>query len=129
MRFYIGSGIKNCELVLNYVEALKNNGWEHTYDWTKTITNEESIENLTRYAELEFQGIADSDVVIILLPAGRGAHIELGMAMALHKKIFLCSSMKEDFSLKNTVSFYESPCIVKLVGDVDEIIERIVHSF
>lgn len=31
-----------------------------------------SIEDMTSYAKLESQGIIDSDVVIILLPAGRG---------------------------------------------------------
>ena len=44
---------------------------------------------MIEYATFESQGILDSDVVIILLPAGRGAHIELGMALALNKRIIL----------------------------------------
>lgn len=45
------------------------------------------------YAKSEFQGIIDSDVVIILLPAGRGTHIELGMALALNKKVYMVNVM------------------------------------
>ena len=30
----------------------------------------------------------------------------LGMALALNKKIFLCSETKEEFNMKNTVNFY-----------------------
>jgi hypothetical protein len=65
-------------------------------------------------------------VVVILLPAGRGAHIELGIALALNKKIFLCSATKDEFSIENTVPFYELPDIVQLVGNADENIKKII---
>ena len=107
MKFYIGSGMKNCELVNYYANLLKENGWEQTYDWVKNVSDDVSLEDMIEYATLESQGIVDSDVVIILLPAGRGAHIELGMAMALNKRVILCSTTKEEFSIENTVAFYE----------------------
>jgi len=81
---------------------------------------------MTEYAKLESKGIVDSDVVVILLPAGRGAHIELGMALALNKKIFLCSATKDEFSIENTVAFYGLPSIVQLVGTADENIKNII---
>ena len=120
MKFYIGSGMKNCELVNYYSKVLKENGWEQTYDWVKNVNDDVDINDMVEYAKLEKQGIADSDVVIILLPAGRGAHIELGMALASNKKLFLCSATKEEFSIENTVAFYELPDIVKLIGTADE---------
>ncbi|MEJ8738084.1 hypothetical protein WKT02_11555 [Erysipelotrichaceae bacterium HCN-30851] len=80
------------------------------------------------YAKSEFQGIIDSDVVIILLPAGRGTHIELGMALALNKKVYLCSLTEEEFSVENTVAFYELPNITHLVGTADENI-KIIKNF
>ena len=91
MKFYIGSGMKNRILVNYYVKALKEIGWKHTYNWTDNVNKEITKKNLVEYAKSEFQGIIDSDVVIILLPAGRGTHIELGMALALNKKVYLCS--------------------------------------
>ena len=128
MNFYIGSGMKNCELVNYYAKILKENDWKQTYNWVENINEDVSIEDMTVYAKLESQGIIDADVVIILLPAGRGAHIELGMALALNKKIFLCSAKKEEFSIENTVAFYGLPNIVQLVGNADENIKQIIKN-
>ena len=128
MNFYIGSGMKNCELVNYYAKILKENDWKQTYNWVENINEDVSIEDMTVYAKLESQGIIDSDVVIILLPAGRGAHIELGMALALNKKIFLCSATKEEFSIENTVAFYGLPSIVQLVGNADENVKQIIKN-
>lgn len=126
MKFYIGSGMKNCELVNYYSKMLEEKGWKHTYNWAKNINGDETIEDLIEYSKLEQQGIINSDVVIILLPAGRGTHIELGIALALNKKIFLCSETKEEFSIENTVNFYQLPNIVRLVGTADENLKEII---
>lgn len=126
MKFYIGSGFKNCELVNYYSKILELNGWRHTYNWAKNINNNEKIEDLIEYSKLEKKGIIDADVVIILLPAGRGTHIELGMALALNKKVFLCTDNKEEFSIQNTVNFYQLPNIVRLVGTADENLKEIL---
>ena len=128
MNFYIGSGMKNCKLVDYYAKVLNENGWNQTYNWVENVNDDVSIEDMTVYAKLESQGIIDSDVVIILLPAGRGAHIELGRALALNKKIFLCSAKKEEFSIENTVAFYGLPNIVQLVGNADENIKQIIKN-
>ena len=126
MKFYIGSGMKNCELVNYYAKILKRKGWNLTYNWVENINDDVSIEDMTAYAISESQGIVDSDVVIILLPAGRGAHIELGMALALNKKIFLCSETKDEFSIENTVAFYGLPNIIQLIGSADDNIKTIL---
>ena len=81
---------------------------------------------MIKYSELEQKGIIEADIVIILLPAGRGTHIELGMALALNKKIFLCSSTKEEFSIENTVNFYQLPQIRRLDGSADDNIKQII---
>ena len=126
MKFYIGSGFKNCELVNYYSKVLQENGWEHTYNWTKNISNNPTVEDLIKYSKLEQNAIIDADVIIILLPAGRGTHIELGMALALNKKIFLCSASEDEFSIENTVNFYQLPQIKRVVGDADDNIKQII---
>lgn len=128
MKFYIGSGFKNYELVNYYSKMLEGHGWNHTYNWTKNISNVETIEDLIEYSKLEQKGIRDADVVIILLPAGRGTHIELGMALALNKRIFLCSATESEFSIENTVNFYQLPNIIRLVGTADENINKIIKA-
>lgn len=126
MRFYIGSGMKNHDLVDAYAQRLKENGWEQTYCWTKCVGKDATLDILAEYAEKERKGVADADVVIILLPAGRGAHMELGMALALQKRVFLCAAAEEAFSRENTVSFYQLPGIVRLVGNCDENVSKII---
>ena len=128
MKFYIGSGMKNSRLVQYYAGILKKNGWQQTYDWTVHVNQEVSARDICGYAEAEKQGIADSDAVILLLPAGRGSHVELGMALAWNKRIFLCTSSREDFSIENTVAFYELPQIVRLIGTADENLKRIMEG-
>lgn len=127
MKFYVGSGMKNWKLVNYYAKLLKENGWEQTHDWVKNISDDISKDDMIKYASLESQGVADADVVIMLLPGGRGAHIELGMAMALNKKIFLCSTTNEEFSIENTVAFYELPKIIQLVGNAEDNVKKIIE--
>ena len=126
MKFYIGSGMKNWELVNNYAKLLKENGWEQTHDWVKNISDDISRNDMIKYASLESQGIIDSDVVIILLPAGRDAHIELGMALALNKEVFLCSVTNEEFNIENTVAFYELSKVTQLVGNAEDNVKKIL---
>lgn len=127
MKFYIGSRFKNCELVNYYSKILEENGWKHTYNWAKNISNDETIEDLIEYSKLEQKGIIESDVVIILLHAGRGTHIELGMALALNKKIFLCSATEDEFSIENTVNFYQLPQCQKIIGNANDNIKQILR--
>lgn len=127
MKFYIGSGLKNYKLVNYYAKILKENGLEEAYNWVKNIKNDITKKDLEKYAKEETQAIVNSDIIIILLPAGRGTHVELGMALALNKKIFLCSETNEEFNIKNTVAFYELPNIIKLVGTPDENIKKIIN--
>ena len=127
MKFYIGSGLKNYKLVNYYAKILKENGLEEACNWVKNIKNDITKKDLEKYAKEETQAIVNSDIIIILLPAGRGTHVELGMALALNKKIFLCSETNEEFNTKNTVAFYELPNIIKLVGTPDENIKKIIN--
>ena len=125
MKFYIGSGFKNAELVNEFSKKLQNYGWQHTYNWAENIKENETIEDLIEYSKLEQKGIEEADAVRIILPAGRGTHIELGMAIALNKKIYLYSSQKEEFDIENTVNFYQIPSIQRIVGDIDYAIKEI----
>ena len=87
MKFYIGSGFKNVDRVRDLSNELKKLGWIHTYNWAEVEVGSETREELVTYSRLELAAIEDSDIVIIILPAGRGTHVELGYAMALGKKI------------------------------------------
>ncbi len=127
MKFYVGTSFKNSEIVNYFSQELKKHGWKHTYNWAENISENETLEDLKEHSILEEKAINESDVVIIILPGGRGTHVELGIAVALNKKIYLCTENKDDFSIENTVPFYESPKIEKIFGTKDEIIKKIIE--
>lgn len=128
MKFYVGSGFKNSDLVNQISEKLVKSGWEHTYNWTKAIKEKETLEDLVEVSILEQNAIKESDVVIILLPAGRGTHVEIGMALALDKEIYLCSKEEETFSVEDTVNFYYHPKVKRIVGDIEKIVQEISQT-
>jgi len=76
MKFYIASSLKNIENVRQVAESFKARGFQHTYDWT------------THWPR-KISGVLAADVVIVMIPAGKGSHVELGIALGAGKKIYL----------------------------------------
>lgn len=126
MKFYIGSGLKNFNKVNGLSTILASMGWEHTFNWAANGEVEnESITDLASISMLEQKAVADSDVVIILLPAGRGTHVELGMAIALDKKTYLLSEDGKDFDILNTAGFYFHPNVIRVVGSIEKLVNEL----
>ena len=125
MKFYIASKLENYEQVQYLRDRLKEQGWTHTYDWTQHGSVKSiSTEILKEVAEKEFQGVKDADVVIVLTPQGRGTHVELGMALALDKKVFIWHENDKYFKCtEDTSSFYWLPNVHRLFGTSDDLIK------
>lgn len=124
MKFYVASSFQNKEIVRAVSGKLTMLGWHHTYDWTQ---NERacSLEVLKRIGTLEKQAVADSDVVIVILPGGKGSHIELGMAIAWQKKTFLYSPNLEAMDMDTTSTFYHLADIQICEGSIEELISTV----
>lgn len=111
MRYYIASRIENSENVSALHALLRAAGWVCTYDWTThgSVRGEGvTRDTLHRVADAEMNGVTDADVVIVLLPGGRGTHVEMGGAIACGIPIVLWSPDPErDFSCdERTSAFY-----------------------
>jgi hypothetical protein len=117
MKFYIATSLSRIA-DHNFVrDALTALGHNISYDWTvHGSVKSVSVERLQEVAFLELTGVLEADCVIVLLPGGKGTHIELGFAMGNNKKIFLHS---EDFSLfalgPQTSAFYHHPHLTRLL--------------
>jgi nucleoside 2-deoxyribosyltransferase len=124
MKFYIASKLENYEQVQYLRDRLKEQGWTHTYDWTKHgSVKTVSTELLKEVAEKEFQGVVDADVVIVLTPQGRGTHVELGIALALGKKVFIWHENDKYFKCTDdTSSFYWLSNVNRLYGTFEDLI-------
>lgn len=124
MKFYIASSFKNIESVRYVSENLKNRGYIHTYDWTVN-ENVTTLEELKIIGEKEKTAVIEADFVVVILPAGKGSHIELGIAIGNRKNIYLYSPNKEIDNIETTSTFYHLPEIEKCFGTLDELVEII----
>ncbi|MEK3981667.1 nucleoside 2-deoxyribosyltransferase [Psychrobacillus sp. FSL K6-2836] len=127
MKFYIASSFKNIDMVRNVSEKLKNKGYILVYDWTVN-ENVTTLEELRVIGEKEKTAVIEADVVVVLLPAGKGSHIELGIAIGNGKKIYLYSPNKEIDNIETTSTFYHLPEIEKCFGTLDELVEIIDNT-
>ena len=128
MKFYIASSYKNIDKVRYVSEKLKAKGFIHTYDWTLN-ENVSTLERLKRIGEEEKQAVLQADFVVVLLPAGKGSHIELGIALGNEKTIYLHSPDKEVDNIETTSTFYHLTEIQKCFGTLDELVEIISSKF
>jgi nucleoside 2-deoxyribosyltransferase len=85
-----------------------------------------TFEELRYIGEEAKQGIIDADFVVIILPAGKGSHLELGMAMALNKRIYLYSPDEEIYNMDKTVTYYFLPEIRPFVGQLADFISFVI---
>lgn len=106
--YFISSGWRNRDLVLSLVNSLREKGqkvlsfFENLYNsdavdddpekvmekW-ETIPNWQQEKIVKQIFEEDMRCIRKSDVVILLLPAGISAHIEIGCAHGLGKRCIL----------------------------------------
>ncbi|SHI00447.1 group-specific protein [Virgibacillus chiguensis] len=98
MNFYIASSFKNIESV-RYIRGLFiKDGHVLTYDWTKN-DRASTIEALKCIGQKQKDAVIAADVIIVLLPAGKGSHIEMGIALGRRKKSFFIHQIKKSIIL------------------------------
>lgn len=134
MKYYIASRIENMENVRTLRDALAASGWVITYDWT-THGSVRSGPNadpalLGPVCENELNGVLAAEVVIVLLPGGRGAHAELGAALAawtLRGKpswLVVCAPPGQESLLggdEATTVFYHHPHVDQIVCGLESL--------
>ncbi|MFG6117233.1 group-specific protein [Halobacillus sp. MO56] len=120
-KFYVASSFKNIDTVRYVSNHLIEQGYIQTYDWTKN-ERASSFKDLKEIGTLEKEAVQEADFVIILLPAGKGSHIELGMALALGKRIFLHSPNDEVNQFETTSTFYHLPEVNTSNGSIDDLL-------
>ncbi|MCM3175440.1 MULTISPECIES: group-specific protein [unclassified Paenibacillus] len=124
MKFYIASSFSNTTAVRTVANQLKLNGFIQTYDWIEN-QNVNSLKDLREIGYLEKNAILNSDIFIIMLPAGKGAHIELGIALGAMKEIYLYSETNEMNEIETTSTFYQLDEVKRIIGTMDELIKTI----
>ena len=129
MRVYVASGLENIERAKLVVDELKRRGHIIGYEWTKYgDVRGQSEDILMSTAREEAFAVIDSALVLIMLPGGRGTHIELGLALASrnNKRIILWSETGEEFGNDSkTCVFYHHMSIERLQCSLDELLKLV----
>ena len=114
--------------MVRYVSMrLVGKGFIHTYDWTKN-ERASTIEDLMEIGIQEKNAVLNSDFVIVLLPAGKGSHIEFGLALGGEKKIYLYSACDDINNFETTSTFYHLSSVEKYIGTIDGLIDKIIMN-
>ncbi|MCH9609186.1 MAG: hypothetical protein S4CHLAM45_04080 [Chlamydiales bacterium] len=136
MKFYVATSLSRAKMHNQVRDALISKGHELTYDWTlHGSVKMVSLDRLAEVGEREVKGIAQADVVVLLLPGGKGTHVELGLAAALKKPIILHSETKTPFKLGEEIcAFYclkgvkQIHCSMEsLCQELPKVVETMVH--
>lgn len=127
MKFYIASSFKNIDTVRYVSEKLIRKGFIHTYDWTQN-ERDLTIEQLREIGQKEKIAVIEADFIIVLLPAGKGSHIELGIAIGQGKRTYLYSPNNEVNNFATTSTFYHLPEVEKCFGSIDELVDIVASS-
>lgn len=126
-KFYVASSFQNIEVVRFVSEQLKNKGYVQTYDWTKN-NRASTIEDLKEIGQEEKKAVMEADFLIVLLPAGKGSHIELGIALGQGKKIYLYSQNNEVSNFETTSTFYHLSEVEIVIGTIEELLTKVTNS-
>jgi nucleoside 2-deoxyribosyltransferase len=137
MKFYIASSLKNWEQVNELNEILEQKGWINTCNWANygLVKNSSSTsKELGKISINQMQAIIESDVIICILPMGRGAHVELGASVALYmmglpKKVYLYSEDPKLFeSNDKTAGIYHNPVVIQKSGSLYTLVNDIISD-
>jgi hypothetical protein len=124
--FYVASSFKNIEAVQYVSKQLIDRGFIHTYDWTRN-ERASTFDDLKEIGQKEKVAVIDADFIIVLLPAGKGSHIELGIALGLGKRIYLHSPDGAVNHFETTSTFYHLPEVRKCIGSMEDLIDEVME--
>lgn len=128
-KFYVASSFRNMDAVKYVSKQLVHQGYIQTYDWTKNGRAREEntllLKDLKVIGLHEKNAVIESDFIVVILPGGKGTHIELGIALGLRKKIFLYSPDGAIDHVETTSTFYHLPEVEKCYGKLDELVDKI----
>lgn len=126
MKYYIATRLENHQAHNVVRDLLAQRGHQITYDWTvHGPVWRSGAARIAEVAELELRGVVEADLVIVLLPGGRGTHAELGMALSRGRRVLLHSADLAPFgAAPETCAFYHHPLVTPFGGPLELVAAR-----
>ena len=131
MKFYVASGVSNAEKVNRAAAALTAGGHQRTYDWTTHGDVSKTPDaRKQEVAGNEARGVAEAELVVLLLPGRFGTHAELGIALATaaNKRILLWSESSAPFDgTEGFCVFYHHPAVERIVCPFETLLTNLAN--
>lgn len=128
-KFYVASSFRNLESVQYVANHLKNIGYVQTYDWTQNAKAKKeqalTFEDLRDIGQKELNAVSEADFIVVLLPGGKGTHIELGIALGQGKRTYIYSPNDEINKFETTSTFYHLVEVKKCFGTLDDLLDQV----
>lgn len=124
MKYYIATSFRR---IAAHREVHKLLGPGLTHDWTRGPESDDadsvSPTRRNEIAEADLKGVADADVIVVLLPGRFGTHVELGAGIAWGKIIIIHSFTGNEFKPVSCI-FHHLSSIHRIVGTFDDLKKR-----
>jgi len=122
MKYYIATKLERHQEHNAVRDRLAREGHELTYDWTTHgPVYRDGLARIKEVCHAELEGILNADFIIVLLPGGRGTHVELGFALAVGKPVLAHvkpGGAEHDMfaASSETCAFYHHKLVTHCVG-------------
>jgi len=117
VKVYIASGLENAPAVKALMADVLAAGHTITYNWTEHgSVQDQGPTRMTAVAMSEIDGVRAADVVVVLLPGGKGTHVEMGIALALEKRIIVVGDRRNPTDGREC-AFYHALDVVRIGED------------
>ena len=113
MKVFVSSSRANRDMARRTIDTFIERGWEITLNWTDDAfrQSEYTTAQMQSLATNLMHAIDTCERYVLILPGGINSHVELGIALALRKPIWIFNagefSMSEDDPL--ACAFYFAP--------------------
>lgn len=133
MNVYIATKLENHAEHNRLRDRLRQLGVGLTYDWTTHgPVYDRGHEGIREVAALEAGGVIAADLVVALLPGGRGTHAEIGIALGAGRPVLVVPESRADIEGPSTCAFYHHPLVtiaahrdlVRLAGEIAGVLAR-----
>ncbi|MCT4779598.1 MULTISPECIES: hypothetical protein [Exiguobacterium] len=77
---------------------------------------------------MELDAVRSSDCLIVVLPAGKGSHVELGIALANQIPVFLCMLDPTSWTGSKASTFYHIGDVRPCFGQAEDWVRTILDA-
>lgn len=118
MKIYTATKLTNVDAARAINRVLVAAGHEITYDWAVHGSMQDSPDQWSEVSRKEMDGVRSADLVVVILPGGRGTHAEMGAGIALSKPVLILGQKAVFEEGGYTCAFYHHPTVRKEVVEV-----------